>query len=200
MSGSVSDQGGYRRLNNNTLNGRPRIKLTLVINFAGLSFPSFKKDRKPDIHVRTQRIDYRRDMDQGRQSWGSRPPDFGRGVVEGRRWVLDRSWNIYLIMYRKYVWKWWLFKRNRIICQIFAWKIEFFLNCLKRSKFFGNFPGKLEIVFWNCLKKIEIFRKFDCKNRFFLLGSTIPRFQTGLTPLTWTDKEKDKKVTNDYVL
>src|SRR6218665_701700 len=48
---------------------------------------------------------------------------------------------LYLIKYRKYVRKWLLLKRNRIICsevavngQIFAWKIEFF-NCLKKSKF-----------------------------------------------------------------
>src|SRR6218665_330345 len=48
---------------------------------------------------------------------------------------------LYLIMYRKYVRKWLLLKKNRIIWpevavngHFFAWKINF-LNCLKKSKF-----------------------------------------------------------------
>src|SRR6218665_2249451 len=46
---------------------------------------------------------------------------------------MGREILLYLIMYRKYVRKWLLLKRNRIICpevavngQFFAWKIEFF--------------------------------------------------------------------------
>ena len=27
---------------------------------------------------------------------------------------------------------------------VFAWKIKTFLNCLKKSKFFGNLPGKVD--------------------------------------------------------
>src|SRR6218665_3830136 len=77
---------------------------------------------------------------QGCQSWGLRvatPRFWAGGRSEGRRGWLE-SWTgseilLYLIMYRKYVRKWLLLKRNRIIClevavngQFFAWKIEFF--------------------------------------------------------------------------
>src|SRR6218665_1712693 len=72
------------------------------------------------------------------------PRFWAGGRREGRRGALE-SWTgseiLYLIMYRKYVRKWLLLKRNRIICpevavneQFFAWKTEFF-NCLKKSKF-----------------------------------------------------------------
>src|SRR6218665_3785482 len=69
------------------------------------------------------------------------PHILGRGSCvgrrEGRRGSLG-SWTgreilLYLIMYRKYVRKWLLLKRNGIICpevavngQFFPWKIEFF--------------------------------------------------------------------------
>src|SRR6218665_1128713 len=74
---------------------------------------------------------------QGRQSWGLRVDATSRfwagGRREGRRGSLE-SWTgreiLYLIMYRKYVRKWLLLKRNRIIWpevavngQFFAWKI-----------------------------------------------------------------------------
>ena len=61
---------------------------------------------------------------------------------EGRRGSLE-SWTgrdilLYLIMYRNYVRKWLLLKRNKIICpdvavngQFFAWKILFY-HCLKK--------------------------------------------------------------------
>ena len=64
-----------------------------------------------------------------RGSWGGRMGVAG-GVVGA--WT-GRKILLYLIMYRKYVRKWLLLKRNRIICQeiavngqFFAWKIEFF--------------------------------------------------------------------------
>src|SRR6218665_2853968 len=53
----------------------------------------------------------------------------------------------------------------------FALKNRFFLNCLKKSKL----P-----------EKVEIFRIFFRKSEFFSPGSTTPRFQTRLTPLTCT--------------
>jgi len=58
-----------------------------------------------------------------RQSWGlgvSRPPRFWAGVMgsQGDHGVTGdhggRETLLYLIMYRKYVRKWWLFKRSRI--------------------------------------------------------------------------------------
>src|SRR6218665_664201 len=77
---------------------------------------------------------------------GRDPQILGRWVA----WRVARgslgSWTcreilLHLIMYRKYVRKWLLLKRNRINCpdvalngQFFAWKSNFF-NCLKKSKF-----------------------------------------------------------------
>src|SRR6218665_2225055 len=69
---------------------------------------------------------------------GRDPLVLGRGSQEGLQGGSLESWTgreilLYLIMYRKYVRKWLLLKRNRIICpevavngQFFAWKIEFF--------------------------------------------------------------------------
>src|SRR6218665_2264454 len=87
-----------------------------------------------------------------------RDPEFVGGGVGGRvaggsleSWT-GREILLYLIMYRKYVRKWLLLKRNRIICpdvavngKFFVWKIEFF-NCLKKIKIFGNLPAKLDIL------------------------------------------------------
>jgi len=42
---------------------------------------------------------------------GSQPPGFAQGGSWTGREIL-----LYLIMYRKYVRKWWLLKKNRIIC------------------------------------------------------------------------------------
>ena len=76
-----------------------------------------------------------------------------RGVVAG-------SWTqLYVIMYRNYFRKWLLFKQNRITGPEFSceWqicldKLKFFSKwlkkgnfCLKKSKFYENLPGKLEI-------------------------------------------------------
>ena len=102
-----------------------------------------------------------------------------RGVVVG---VVDGLWNVIIISY--HVRKWWLLKRNRIICpevaisehflpgkSIFVLKlpekIEIFQNfasenricliCLEKSKFLENLHGKF-----------EIFRKFAWKHgKFF---------------------------------
>jgi len=96
-------------------------------------------------------------------------------------------------MYRKYVRKWWLLKRNRIIypeiavnskfclengnflwnCQqnqnfsnFLPWEIELFCEITwKKSKFFGNLPWKIDF-FVKLPKKIEIF----LENRIFLLN------------------------------
>src|SRR6218665_3726718 len=92
-------------------------------------------------------------------------------------------------MYRKYVRKWLLLKRNRIICpevavngQFFALKIEFF-NCLKNPNF-RKFACKTRYSFVKLPEKIEIFRKFACRNGNFLTRiHDPPRFQTRLTSL-----------------
>ena len=96
------------------------------------------------------------------QSWGI------VGVTTPRFWAgvswMGRETLLHLIMYRKYVRKWWLFKRNRIICLEFSckWQILYGYN----NRFFqanfkkiSNFPAKQ--FAW----KIEIFRKFAWKNR-----------------------------------
>src|SRR6218665_1618208 len=94
---------------------------------------------------------------------GRDPHILGRGSCwgrsKGRRESLG-SWTdreillylIYLIMYRKYVRKWLLLKRNRIICpevavnrHFFAWKIKFF-QLPEKIKIFGNLPAKLDIL------------------------------------------------------
>ena len=91
----------------------------------------------------------------------------GVGVATPRFWA-GGSWGLeillYLIVYRKYVRKWWLLKRNRIIWPEAAVNGQFcpenrifFVKLPEKSIFFGNLPGKIE---------------------FFLPGSTTPRFQT----------------------
>ena len=85
---------------------------------------------------------------------GRDPPDFGQGgswwgVVGGRRGEsrTGRKILFYLIMYRKYVRKWWLLKRNRIIwpeiavnSQFLPGTTKFSLKSPKKSKFFENLP------------------------------------------------------------
>ena len=103
-----------------------------------------------------------------RQSWGvATPQNLGRGVVGG---VAGGSWTgrkilLYLIMHRKYVRKWWLLKINRIICPEIAVNSQFLPG---KSIFFGNLPLKLGILYKITFKKMEIFRKFALKNRFFV--------------------------------
>ena len=68
--------------------------------------------------------------------------------VAGGSWT-GREILLYLIMYRKYVRKWFLLKRNRIIWPEVAVNGNFcqenqFFNCLKKLKFFGNLPVEIE--------------------------------------------------------
>ena len=60
-------------------------------------------------------------------------------------------------------------KRNRIICQELAVNGKF----LPKNRLFVKLP-----------EQIKVFRKFAWKNRNVLPGSTTPRFQTRLTPLS----------------
>ena len=58
---------------------------------------------------------------------------------------------LYLIMYRKYVRKWLLLKRNRIICPEVAVNGLFLLGksiflLPEKFKIFGNLPAKLDIL------------------------------------------------------
>src|SRR6218665_2387193 len=80
---------------------------------------------------------------------GRDPQDLGKGSwgVAGGSW---ESWTgreildlLYVIMYRKYVQKRCLLKRNRIICpevavneEFLHGKLNFFTHCQKKSKFF----------------------------------------------------------------
>src|SRR6218665_2724707 len=127
---------------------------------------------------------------------GRGPQIFGR-VVAGRvaggsleSWT-GREILLYLIMYTKYVRKWLLLKRNRIIWpevavngQFFAWKIDDFFYCLKNQNS-RKFACKTRYSFVKLPEKIEIFRKFACRNRIFFDPDPRPppRFQTKLTPL-----------------
>ena len=134
---------------------------------------------------------------------GRDPPQiFGRRGRGGRsQGACGGSWGswtvrkrlLYLILYRKYMYmyvrKWWLLKRNRIICQEVAVNGQFlpgnsnFFKFPEKSKFFGNLPGKskfLSEIAWRnrhfseiCLEKLN----------FFYSDPRPPRFQTRLTPL-----------------
>ena len=90
---------------------------------------------------------------QSWRCWGSRPSRFWAGGHGGHRGSWTGRKILYLIMYRKYVRKWWLLKRNRIICPEIALNSQFLPG---KSKLFVKLP-----------KKIEIFRKFTLKNRIF---------------------------------
>ena len=112
---------------------------------------------------------------------------------QGESWGESRTGReiLYLIMYRKYVLKWLLLKRNRNICpevhvavngNFFAWKINFF-NCLKKSKFSGI---RLENSIFFCKiawKDLKFFGNLPVEIEIFWPGFTTPRFQTRLTPL-----------------
>jgi len=103
--------------------------------------------------------------------WGSRPPpQFWAGGVAGWSqggreglWT-GREILLYLTIYRKSVKKWWLLKRNRIICQEVAVNGQFLpeilfkkLNCLKNRKFSKNFPGKSKFFSEIAWKKSKFF-------------------------------------------
>ena len=73
---------------------------------------------------------------------GGRNPRFwagGRGGSQGGSWRRGRvvKYILYLIMNRKYVRKWWLLQRNRIICPEIAVNSQFLPG---KSIFFGNLP------------------------------------------------------------
>jgi len=88
---------------------------------------------------------------------GSDPQILGRGRG-GRRRSRNIIISYHVHRYRKYVWKWWLLKRNKII-----WP-EVAVN--------GQvLPVKLK-CFVRLPENIEIFRKFASKNRITLPGST----------------------------
>src|SRR6218665_3227547 len=77
-------------------------------------------------------------------------------------------------MYRNYVQKWRLLKRNRIICpeiavngQFLTGKLNFFLNCLKKSKFFGNLIEKIRIVFKFAWKNRNLSQNLPVKIKIF---------------------------------
>src|SRR6218665_68565 len=50
----------------------------------------------------------------------------------------------------------------------FAWKFEFFLNCLK-NQILGKICLRIEFVLVQLLKETDIFRKFAWTNRNFLV-------------------------------
>jgi len=97
--------------------------------------------------------------------WGGRdPPDFGQGGRGGRRGSWTGRKILYLIMYRKYVRKWWLWKRNRIICLEIAVNSQFLPE---KSKLFVKFALKIEL-FVKLPVKIDFFEKCALKNHFFV--------------------------------
>ena len=108
---------------------------------------------------------------------GSQPPDFGlRGSWMSRETLL------YLIMDRKYVRKWWLFYRNRIICPEFSCKWQI---CLDKRKFWNKWLKKVIRNFLTeknrnfskiCLEKVKFFGSLlGGKIKHFLPGSTAPQ-------------------------
>ena len=110
-------------------------------------------------------------------------------------------------MYRKYVRKWWLLERNRLICPEAAvngqflpmksnyfsenaWKnLSFSEICLEKSKIFceikifRKFAWKNQFFWWNCLKKTKFVRNLPGRNDFFLSRSMTPQIsnQIGAT-------------------
>src|SRR6218665_2677528 len=83
-------------------------------------------------------------------------------------------------MYRKYVRKWLLLKRNRIIWPEVAVNRHFLLGksiflIACKNQNFRKFAWKTRYSFVKLPEKIEIFRKFACRNRNFLPGSTTPQ-------------------------
>ena len=108
-------------------------------------------------------------------------PRFLAGEVGGRRGSLTGGKILlYLIMYtlyRKYMYvrKWWLLKRNRIICpeiavndQFLPGKFNFFVKLPEKSKCVENLPGQIL-----CVKLAEKKSNFSLIS---LPGSTTPRF------------------------
>jgi len=146
---------------------------------------------------------------------GRDPQILGRRVEGGAggSWT-GREILLYLIMYRKYAWKWWLLKGYRVICPEVAVNGQFLAEKSKKFKLpekieiFQKFAWKKLEFLENLPEKIEIFRKFAwkkskfcceiawknrnfseicLKNRnLFWPGSKTPKFQTRLTPLQYS--------------
>jgi len=87
------------------------------------------------------------------------------GIVVGGSWT-GREILLCLLMYRKYVRKWGLFKRNRIICPEVAVNEQFLFG---KSIFF-KLPEKIEKFvekskfFQTLAGKVIVFQKFAWKN------------------------------------
>ena len=120
-------------------------------------------------------------LPQGRQSWGlgvatRRPPDFGQG---GREILY-----MYLIMHRKYVRKWWLLKRNRIIliCPEVAVNGQFLSG---KSKFYLKLPEKNRNFSEICLEN-QTFLESAWKNRILkFLGNLPGKIEFYFDPDPW---------------
>ena len=127
---------------------------------------------------------------QGRQTWGlgvATPRFLSRGLVgvAGESWgsLTGREIWLYLIKYsillRKYVRKWWLLKRIRIICQEVAVNEQFLPR--KSIYFFAwkhlNFLKICQIFSKICLAKSKFFKICLEKSKFSWPGSRPPRFQ-----------------------
>ena len=127
---------------------------------------------------------------QGRQSWGlwgPRPPEFGQGLSWGVAGVVvgGREILLQLIMYRKYVRKWWLLKINRTICpgaaendKFLPGKSKFSVKLPEKSKYFENLPGKkIYFIVWNCRKKRNFLKICLEKSKSFYPNPRPPDFK-----------------------
>ena len=109
------------------------------------------------------------------------------GVTTPRFWAGGREILLYLFMYRMYVRKWWLLKRNRIIWpevvvneQFLPGKSKFSKNCLKKfarknKNSFKDLPGQIKIfckIAWRNRNFSEMCLE---KSKFCWPGSTTPQ-------------------------
>ena len=94
--------------------------------------------------------------------------------------------NEYLIMYRKYVRKWWLLKRHRIICpevhvavneQFLNGKSKFFVKFHEKIKFLLKFAWKNRIRFKITMEKSKFFENLPGKIDFFYPDLRPPDFK-----------------------
>ena len=105
-------------------------------------------------------------------------PDFGQGGRIGSREIL-----LYLIMYRRFIRNWLLFKRNRVICPEVAVNGQFLPG---KSNIFVKLPEKNRFF----LKLSEKFFGEIClENRNFLPGSTTPQISNQIDAAAYTQKQ-----------